>query len=211
MKTQNPRGAPAALPGGRPGAGEKAAHAELAGRPAFILVLRVLMETGIVAAFAYWGYRAGAGTGMKILLAVGVPALGFGFWGAVDFHRAGRLAESLRLLQELAISGLAAVAFYAAGQHLLGWALGLLSVAYHALVYLQGGRLLKHRSSPHVRVTPGASADLIWPGPDRAGEGEPDSPPDGDALCRGQHPVIAVRIRAVSCHRRTSGSPLTTS
>jgi hypothetical protein len=75
--------------------------------------------------------------------AVGAPALGFGFWGAVDFHQAGRLGEPLRLLQELAISGLAAVALYAAGQHLLGWALGLLSVIYHALVYAQGGRLLK--------------------------------------------------------------------
>ncbi len=155
MKTQNPRGAPAALPGGRPGTGEKAAHAELAGRPAFTLALRVLMETGIVAAFAYWGYRAGAGTGMKILLAAGAPALGFGLWGAVDLHQAGRLAEPLRLLQELAISGLAAAAVYTAGQHLLGWALALLSAAYHALVYLQGGRLLKHRPSPHPRATPG--------------------------------------------------------
>lgn len=41
----------------------------------------------------------------------------------MDFHRAGRLAEPLRLLQELAVSGLAAVALYAVGQHLLGWAL----------------------------------------------------------------------------------------
>jgi hypothetical protein len=81
---------------------------------------------------------------MKILLAVGAPALGFGFWGAVDFRQAGRLAEPLRLLQELAISALAAAALYTAGQHLLGWALGLVSVVYHALVYLLGGRLLQH-------------------------------------------------------------------
>jgi hypothetical protein len=107
--------------------------------PAFTLTLRVLMETGIVGALGYWEYRTGTG----IVLAVGAPALGFGFWGAVDFHQAGRLGESLRLLQELAISWLAALALYAAGQHLLGWALGLLSVIYHALVYAQGGRLLK--------------------------------------------------------------------
>jgi hypothetical protein len=86
--------------------------------------------------------------------------------GAVDFHQAGRLAEPLRLLQELAISGLAAAALYSAGQHLLGWALGLLSAGYHTLVYLQGGRLLKPRSSPHARATP---APLIRPGQDRAG------------------------------------------
>ena len=73
-----------------------------------------------------------------------------GFWGAVDFHQAGRLAEPLRLVQELAISGLAAVAVYAAGQHILGWFLGLASISYHALVYAQGSRLLKrsHRILP---------------------------------------------------------------
>ena len=183
MTAHNPQRAPAALAASLAGTGEKTARTAPAGRPVFTLVLRVLMEAGIVAAFAYWGYRAGAGTGMKILLAAGAPALGFGFWGAVDFRQAGRLAEPLRLLQELAISGLAAVAVYAAGQHLLGWALGLLSAAYHALVYLQGGRLLKHRSSPHARTTPAPDtpAVLIGPGPDRAGGGEP-ARRDGDAL-----------------------------
>ncbi len=143
MKADNPQRAPAAPAAGHPGTGATTARTAPAKRTVFTLVLRVLMEAGIVAAFAWWGYRAGAGTGVKILLALGVPALGFGFWGAIDFHQAGRLAEPLRLLQELAISGLAASAAYAAGRHLLGWALGLLSAAYHALVYLQGGRLLK--------------------------------------------------------------------
>ena len=174
MTAQNPQRAPATPTAGLAGTGENTAHTALAIQPAFILVLRVLVEAGIVAAFAWWGYRAGAGTGMKILLAVGAPTLGFGFWGAVDFHQAGRLAEPLRLLQELAVSGLAAVALYAAGQHLLGWALGLLSAAYHALVYLQGGRLLKHQSSPHAPAAPapGAPAALTGPEPDRPGQGE---------------------------------------
>jgi Protein of unknown function (DUF2568) len=176
MTAQNPQRTPAALAAGLAGTGEKTAGTAPARWPVFTLILRVLMEAGIVAAFAWWGYQADAGTGMKILLAIGAPALGFGFWGAVDFHQAGRLAEPLRLLQELAISALAATALYTAGQHLLGWALGLLSAAYHTLVYLQGGRLLKPRSSPHARVTPapGAPAPMIGPGPDRAGQGEPD-------------------------------------
>ena len=183
MTARNPERAPAALAAGLAGTGEKTARTAPAKPAVFTLVLRVLMEAGIVAAFAYWGYQAGAGTGMKILLAAGAPALGFGFWGAVDFHQAGRLAEPLRLLQELAISGLAAAAVYAAGQHLLGWVLGLLSAVYHALVYLQGGRLLKHRSNPDARATPapGAPAVLIRPGPDRAAEGEP-ARRDSDAL-----------------------------
>ena len=129
MKALNPQRAPAALAAGRRQDRRENSPHRARQAAVFTLVLRVLMEAGIVAAFAYWGYRAGAGTGMKILLAAGAPALGFGFWGAVDFRQAGRLAEPLRLLQELAISGLAAVAVYAAGQHVLGWALGLLSVS----------------------------------------------------------------------------------
>jgi Protein of unknown function (DUF2568) len=135
-------------------------------RKALTLALRVLMEAGIIAAFAWWGYQAGAGTGMKILLAAGAPALGFGFWGAIDFGQAGRLAEPLRLLQELAVSGLAAAALYTAGQHLLGWALGLLTIIYHALVYLQGERLLKHHGAS-ITKTSGAvcvqDAASEWP------------------------------------------------
>ncbi len=106
------------------------------------LTLRVLMEIGIVVALAYWGFHTGNGTGAKIALGVGAPLVGFGFWGAIDFHQAGRAAEPLRLTQELVVSGLAALAWYEAGQHALGLALGALSIAYHALVYLSGARLL---------------------------------------------------------------------
>ena len=173
MTAQNPQRAPATPAAGAAGTGEKTARTAPARQPAFTLVLRVLMEAGIVAAFAWWGYRAGAGTGMKILLAVGAPALGFGFWGAVDFRQAGRLAEPLRLLQELAVSALAAVALYAAGQHLLGWALGLLSAAYHALVYLQGGRLLKHQSSPPAPATPARARPRSSSGRGRTGQARP--------------------------------------
>ena len=73
------------------------------------LILRVTMETGIVVALGFWGYRAGSGPAAKIALMIAVPLIGFGFWGTVDFHQAGRLAEPLRLTQELVISGLAAL------------------------------------------------------------------------------------------------------
>ena len=107
------------------------------------LALRALMEIGSVAGFGYWGYRAGHTPGTKFLLALGAPALGFGIWGAVDFRRAGARPEMLRLIEELAISGLAAVAWILAGQLALGVALAGLSLAHHALVYALGGRLLK--------------------------------------------------------------------
>jgi Protein of unknown function (DUF2568) len=110
----------------------------------FNLGLRALMEMGIVVALAYWGYQIGENVGMKILLGIVAPLIGFGFWGAIDFHQAGHLAEPLRLSEELIISGLAAIALYAAGQQALGWTLGLISIFYHALVYLSGGHLLKN-------------------------------------------------------------------
>ena len=101
------------------------------------------METGIVAAFAFWGYNTGNGTGMKILLCAVAPLVGFGFWGAVDFHQAGKSAETMRLLQELLISGLAAYALYDAGQELLCWLLAAISILHHVLVYASGQKLLK--------------------------------------------------------------------
>ncbi len=104
--------------------------------------LRGIMEAGIVVAFAVWGYDAATGV-MAIVLAVTVPAIGFGFWGAVDFHQMGPLGEPLRLAQELIISGLAALSLYVAGQPFWGWALAIISVVHHAAVYALGGRLLK--------------------------------------------------------------------
>ena len=110
----------------------------------FNLGLRAIMEMGIVLAFAFWGFQTGDSTITKILLAIGAPLLGFGFWGVVDFHQAGRLAEPLRLTEELIISGLASIALYVAGQHALGLALVTISILYHILVYMLGGQLLKH-------------------------------------------------------------------
>ncbi len=106
------------------------------------LTLRAILEFGVVVGLSYWGFTVGSSTAAKIGLGIAAPVLLFGFWGAVDFHKA-RYGEWLRLGQELAISGLAAVALYAAGQLVLGVALAALSVAYHASVYLSGERLLK--------------------------------------------------------------------
>jgi Protein of unknown function (DUF2568) len=108
------------------------------------LVLRLTMETGIVVALANWGYQLGSSIGTKIFLGMGAAMLGFGFWGLIDFHQAGKRAELFRLIQELIISGLAAAAWYSAGQHAWGLALALLSIVYHILVYASGEKLLKH-------------------------------------------------------------------
>jgi hypothetical protein len=109
----------------------------------FNLALRRLMQLGVVFAVGYWSYHMSRSALAKAALGVLAPVLVFGFWEAVDFRQAGRLAEPLRLLQELLISGLAAVALVVAGLPALGWALALISIAHHALVYALGQRLLK--------------------------------------------------------------------
>ncbi len=110
----------------------------------FNVGLRGLMELGLVVALGYWGAQLGKSTGAKLLLGLGVPTLVFGFWGTVDFHQAGSAAERLRLGEEVIVTGLAAGAWYAAGQHALGWALGITSIIHHILVYVLGGTLLQH-------------------------------------------------------------------
>jgi len=109
----------------------------------FNLALRIIMELGIVIAFGYWGYKTGKGIGMKTLLCIGAPMLGFGFWGLVDFRRAGKISEILRLIQELTISGVAVVSLYVVGAKGMGVTLGLISIFHHAGVYLAGETLLK--------------------------------------------------------------------
>ncbi len=107
------------------------------------LSLRVLMELGIVAGFAYWGVHTADSAAGKVLLGIAAPVVGFGVWGALDFRGAGRHAELLRLVEELAISALAALALATSGEAALGAALAAVSVAHHALVYAIGERLLK--------------------------------------------------------------------
>jgi len=142
MTARDPQpGTSAGVPGTR--ADVSGAGAQMSPMQWLVLALRAVMETGIVLGLAYWGFQTGSGTVAKIGLAIVAPVVGFGFWGLVDFHQAGRAAEPLRLAQELVISGLVAIALWSAGQPILGLLLALLSIMYHVLVYATGGRLLR--------------------------------------------------------------------
>ena len=110
------------------------------------VVLRALMESGIVLAFGYWGFHTGNNNIAHVLLGIFTPLIAFGVWGFVDFHNAGKLSEFYRLLQELFISLLAAIAVYLKGALVFGISLAILSLVYHALVYLNGDRILKNKS-----------------------------------------------------------------
>jgi hypothetical protein len=104
------------------------------------------MEAGVVLGLGYWGYHTGGSTGMRFLLAIGAPALVFGFWGFVDFRWMGRTAEGVRLLQELVITAAVGYALISTGQYVLGWGMIGISVVYHTLVYLLGDRLVERDS-----------------------------------------------------------------
>lgn len=107
------------------------------------VALRGIMELGIVLGLGYWGYYTGENMTWKILLGLGAPVLGFGFWGMVDFHQFGKNGEYFRLVQELVITGGVAVLLIIADQLLAGVLMAGLSVIHHALVYLLGDKLLK--------------------------------------------------------------------
>lgn len=110
----------------------------------FNVTLRAVMEAGIIFAAGYWGYQAGSTPFTKILLMIITPVFLFGFWGLVDFHKAGKFGESFRLVEELFITGLAAILLFISGARILGLILAIISVIHHVLVYLLGERLLKN-------------------------------------------------------------------
>ena len=112
---------------------------------AFNIALRGLMELGIILALGYWGYTFGNSMMGKIIWCIGTPLMGFGFWSLVDFHQFGKNSETLRLLQELVVSGIAALALYSTGMHILGWLIVGISILHHVLVYSLGERLLKNK------------------------------------------------------------------
>lgn len=109
----------------------------------FNLALRGIMEFGLVAGLAYWGFYTGTSTLTKIVLGAGAPIVIFGFWGMVDFRNAGKNAEFFRLFQEIILSFLTALALYFTGQLLLGWLMAAISIVHHILVYALGEKLLK--------------------------------------------------------------------
>ncbi len=104
--------------------------------------LRALVEIGLATGLGYWGWHTGTDTWQSWGLAVAAPAVGFGIWGAVDFHQLGRYAEPARLLEEVGLAGLTVIALAAAGRPGPATAFAGISLAHYVLVYAVGNRLL---------------------------------------------------------------------
>jgi hypothetical protein len=116
------------------------------------LVLRGTMEAGIVGGLVFWGLRAGSSPLVRVVLAISAPVIVFGFWATVDFRWLGRSAEAMRLVQELAVAALVAVALFAVGSPVLGWSLAAVSVSHHVFARLAADRLrMRHAPRPRLR------------------------------------------------------------
>lgn len=79
------------------------------------LALKFLLELGALAAFAYWGSRTGP-TAVNVVLGIGAPlamAVVWGTWAAPRAPR--RLERARRVILELSVFALAALALIAAG------------------------------------------------------------------------------------------------
>jgi hypothetical protein len=93
------------------------------------LALAFFLELGVLAALGYWGFQTGQGTIARIALGIGAPAVAVVVWGLFGAPQAvWPLNGASHLLLEVIFFGSAAVALFAAGQHVLGVAFALVFV-----------------------------------------------------------------------------------
>jgi hypothetical protein len=103
------------------------------------LGLAFLLELGVLAALAFWGFSTGSGTLAKIVLGIGLPALAIVVWALFGSPQATwHLNGIWRLILQIIFFGSAAVALYAAGQRVWGVVFALLFVLNTILVYAWG-------------------------------------------------------------------------
>jgi hypothetical protein len=93
------------------------------------LALAFFLELGVLAALGYWGFQTGQGTIARIALGIGAPAVAVVVWALFGSPQAvWHLNGASHLLLEVIFFGSAAVALFAAGQHVLGVAFALVFV-----------------------------------------------------------------------------------
>src|SRR5262245_58217483 len=94
------------------------------------LAVAFLLELSLLAALAYWGYRVGGNTVVKIALAIGAPLLMAVVWGTFMAPKAALpLPGPLHLALAFVLFGLGVAALYAVGQSslALGFALAVVT------------------------------------------------------------------------------------
>ncbi len=104
------------------------------------LAVRLLLELGALAALAVWGWRVGDGV-LRVLLAVGAPALAAVVWGTLVAPKAAhRLTDPGRLFVEILVFGAAVVGLAASGLRAWAWAFAAVAVVDGVLLAVLGLR-----------------------------------------------------------------------
>lgn len=105
----------------------------------FNLALRFLLELGILAALATWGWSAGQGA-LRWLLAIGAPLAAAVLWGVFRVPGDGgppvvAVPGSVRLLLEVLLFGLAVAGLYAANHRQAAFWFGAIVVLHYVISY----------------------------------------------------------------------------
>jgi len=86
------------------------------------LLIRFLLELSMLAAVAYWGFRANPGWALKIIFGIGLPSLIAVLWGLFIAPKATYPLRGIsRLVLELILLGSGAAALFATGRADLAW------------------------------------------------------------------------------------------
>lgn len=101
------------------------------------LLILFLVELAAIAAFGYWGFNLDKGIILKYLLGIGTPLLVVIFWGAFVAPKASiPVSEPIRLLLQLTVFTLAAIALYSSGQQKLATTFASVALIDAILVYM---------------------------------------------------------------------------
>jgi hypothetical protein len=106
------------------------------------LALRLILEIAGLVALGWWGWNQGEGI-FRFVLALGIPVLAAGLWGAFavpdDPSRSGsapvRVPGFVRLLLELAFFVSATWSLFATGATTLGWIYGIAVLVHYIASY----------------------------------------------------------------------------
>lgn len=104
-----------------------------------VLTARFLLELGLLAALSYWGFQAGDGVLVKVLLGLGAPLLAAVVWGMFLSPKASvRLPPAVLVVLELVLFAIAAAALAVAGHPALAVALAVAAIGQRIVLSVLG-------------------------------------------------------------------------
>jgi len=115
------------------------------------LGLAFVVELVALGIFAFWGWRTGGSTPVRLLLAIGLPLLTAIIWGLLAAPTANLGSPAVTVVVKIAVFGLAGLALWNLDHRVLGMVF-VLVVAANLLIIRAGG------SSPD---TPAASSSQL--------------------------------------------------